>query len=104
MKPQKSPQKSQTTQALKIKKIITDDLDWYFLCHTGYRKINGGYAEVRKLKIKKLKDNWYNVKGYLVSGEQDCGSGHSAEYTDEIEIEVKIENNKLVERKEVIGV
>ena len=80
----------------KIKEIIEDQLDWYFLNQTGYRKLNGGYAEVEKLKIKDLGDDWYNVKGYLISGCDDMGDGHSSKYTDEIDLKVKIENDKII--------
>jgi hypothetical protein len=90
----------------KLKELITEELGWYFLNQTGYRRINGGYANVVKLKIKKLKDtdNWYNVTGQLISGECDTGDGHSVQYTDEIEMNIKIEKNKIVDMKEIEGV
>lgn len=88
----------------KIKNKIIEQLDLYFLNQTGYRKINGGYAELKKVNIKKLKNNWYNITGYLISGECDMGDGHSVEYTDEIKLTIKIDKNKITDIKNLEGI
>jgi hypothetical protein len=83
----------------QTKKIIQDELDYYFLKHTGYRSINGGYAEISKLKIKELKDGSYNVYGQLISGVQD--EEHSEKYFDEIELNIVLKFGKIINVRSV---
>jgi hypothetical protein len=66
-------------------KHIKEILDWHFLNTTGYRKINGGYADVRIDDLIE-KDGYIKVVGYLAYGEDDMGDGGSVKYTSEIEI------------------
>lgn len=77
-------------------KCIKETLAWVKLCVEGYKNINGGYAEVKKMKVKRLGQNLYSVKGIFVFGEQDCGDGCSTQYTETFEgIKVKEDAGKF---------
>lgn len=81
------------------KKKLMETLDWYFLNVTGYRRINGGFADVTIKEIFKVKKGLYKVEGYLESGEYDCGDGHSVKYTDTLE-ELYVDNKYNILTKE----
>lgn len=69
----------------KVKEDIKDMLAWVKCRATGFDHINGGYAEIKKMRIKKLGPNHYVVAGVAVYGEQDMGEGCSSRYTEDFE-------------------
>jgi len=79
------------------KKQMTENLNWYFLNLTGFRRINGGYADTKIKSIKSLGKGKFSVKGEVKYGEQDMGDGCSVEYTNTFELKcdkkcTKVEN------------
>jgi len=66
----------------KVKEEIKEMLGWIKCRMEGFDHINGGYAEVKKMRIKKLEPNHYAVAGVFVFGEQDTGGGSSSQYTE----------------------
>jgi hypothetical protein len=71
------------------KKQIKDYLDTAYYYASGYKNINGGFAEV-KIKEFQQKGDLIKVEGYVQSGKQDCGDGHSKTFTDAIDLVLKI--------------
>jgi hypothetical protein len=76
-------------------KQIKEFLDMYALNTSGYRKINGGYADTDIDHITRNKDGTIRVQGYIISGKEDMGDGHSEKYTDEMDVMLKEEKGKL---------
>ena len=79
----------------KITKLrIEDYLGTIYYNNSGYRKLNGGFANA-KIKTWKKKGDLIKVNGYMISGVDDCGDGHAEKYTDEIDVILKITDKGL---------
>ena len=72
---------------------IREKLEWNFYVNSGFKMINGGYADVpnENFEIEKSPNgNYARAVGIVHTGVQDMGSGHSRQYTDEFDLCLKL--------------
>ena len=82
------------------KKELKERIDWYFLNSTGYRRINGGFAEAKIDEIEKLEKGITLVRGKVEYGECDMGGGGSVTYKDVFRIYFD-SKEKMLNREEL---
>jgi len=81
----------------RLRELIEADA----LIGSGLKQLNGGYAEVRKLRIRADKEKRaFIIDGTVASGIEDCGDGHSEEYVDRFDgVEIPFEKAGFVPRR-----
>ena len=76
--------------------FIKDKLAYKKLRFEGLANINGGFCEIKKMKVKTVGQDIYSVSGIFIFGEQDCGEGGSSKYTENFkDCIVKVEGDDI---------